>query len=466
MYRNDHIKMYKNNDVSYNNQVTYVEDYYMIMNYTVNSNLEIKSLLDLPKLKILAEELKLKINKSQLARELGVDRRLIDKYMNGYTKPKKRNRKSMLDDFYDIINDLLLNQNTQVFFYKRILWQYLKDNHGLTCSASHFRRWITQHPEFDAYFNGRTNRTVNNSIRNCSSNHQSIKRESNIGEEAQIDWKESMHFTLDNGKTIELNIFSIVFSYSRYSVNFISLTKKQGALFHYLDQAFESAGGVPKFLKTDNMKTVMDEARTEYSSGKVNNRFQQFAKDYGFVVKPCIAGKPWSKGKVEATMKLWDELYAYNGQLSYTQLNEKVQEINERHNCQVHCEIGKIPKLHIQKEKDFLSPLPHEKIRNQYRVAIRSVKIDSQSLFSYKGNKYSAPPEYIGKTVKLQIFDDYLHLYSNTKLITIHQISRSKYNYHEEHYQKIYENSFKDDSDEIKQLAKKNLNLIGGIYNE
>ena len=122
MYRNDHIKMYKNNDVSYNNQVTYVEDYYMIMNYTVNSNLEIKSLLDLPKLKILAEELKLKINKSQLARELGVDRRLIDKYMNGYTKPKKRNRKSMLDDFYDIINDLLLNQNTQVFFYKRILW--------------------------------------------------------------------------------------------------------------------------------------------------------------------------------------------------------------------------------------------------------------------------------------------------------------------------------------------------------
>ena len=122
MYRNDHIKMYKNNDVSYNNQVTYVEDYYMIMNYTVNSNLEIKSLLDLPKLKILVEELKLKINKSQLARELGVDRRLIDKYMNGYTKPKKRNRKSMLDDFYDIINDLLLNQNTQVFFYKRILW--------------------------------------------------------------------------------------------------------------------------------------------------------------------------------------------------------------------------------------------------------------------------------------------------------------------------------------------------------
>ena len=71
-----------------------------------------------------------------------------------------------------------------------------------------------------------------------------------------------------------------------------------------------------------------------------------------------------------------------------------------------------------------------------------------------------------GKTVKLQIFDDYIHVYSNTKLITIHQISQSKYNYHEEHYQKIYEVSFKDSSDEIKQLAKANLNLIGEIYNE
>ena len=57
-------------------------------------------------------------------------------------------------------------------------------------------------------------------------------------------------------------------------------------------------------------------------------------------------------------------------------------------------------------------------------------------------------------------------MYSNTRLITIHQISQSKYNYHEEHYQKIYEVSFKDSSDEIKQLAKANLNLIGEIYNE
>lgn len=51
----------------------------MIMNLTVSSSVEINCLLDLPKLKLLVEELKLKENKSQIAQELGIDRRLIDK---------------------------------------------------------------------------------------------------------------------------------------------------------------------------------------------------------------------------------------------------------------------------------------------------------------------------------------------------------------------------------------------------
>ena len=182
----------------------------MVLSYAVNSSVEIKSLFDLPKLKILMEELKLKINKSRIARELGVDRRLIDKYMNGYVKPEKRNRRSKLDDFYDIVHELLIDQKTQVFFYKRVLWQYLKDNHGLECSSSHFRKWISQHEEFDSYFNGRTNRTVNGETRDCTTNHKTLKRETGMGVEAQLDWKESMAFTLNDGSIIDLNIFALV----------------------------------------------------------------------------------------------------------------------------------------------------------------------------------------------------------------------------------------------------------------
>lgn len=52
----------------------------------VNTEIEIKELTDLLKLKIFMESLNMKIYKSQLARDLGVDRRTIDKYLNGYQR--------------------------------------------------------------------------------------------------------------------------------------------------------------------------------------------------------------------------------------------------------------------------------------------------------------------------------------------------------------------------------------------
>lgn len=54
----------------------------MYISINVETDFKIKSLEDLPKLKQLMEHLKMKINKSQLARDLDVDRRTIDKYLN------------------------------------------------------------------------------------------------------------------------------------------------------------------------------------------------------------------------------------------------------------------------------------------------------------------------------------------------------------------------------------------------
>lgn len=63
----------------------------------IPTEFEIKSLTDLSHLKNLMESLKMKINKSQLARELNVDRRTIDKYMNGFIPKgtKIRHQKSI-----------------------------------------------------------------------------------------------------------------------------------------------------------------------------------------------------------------------------------------------------------------------------------------------------------------------------------------------------------------------------------
>lgn len=167
----------------------------MIYTPKITSDIQINSLKDLVKLKPFLEDSTLKINKSQIARELGKDRRTVDKYLKGYEKPTARKRSSCIDDYYDIIKELLSDENQQIFYYKRVLWQFLKDNHGLSCAQSSFRRYISQHSEFQSYFERRQKRHIK------KKSH--LRFETPLGKQAQLDWKESMKFllSLGNGST-------------------------------------------------------------------------------------------------------------------------------------------------------------------------------------------------------------------------------------------------------------------------
>ena len=128
----------------------------MIYKHSINTNITINQLSDLSKLKPFCEEGTLKINKSQIARELGKDRRTVSKYLNGFEKSINRHRISKIDTYHEIIKELLSDKNQQIFYYKKVLWQFLKDNHNLSCAESSFRRYISLQPEFNNYFKKKT----------------------------------------------------------------------------------------------------------------------------------------------------------------------------------------------------------------------------------------------------------------------------------------------------------------------
>ena len=431
------------------------EELMMILNNHVITDIKINDVRDLYKLKPFLEDGTLKINKSQIARELEVDRRTVDKYINGYSKTKTRNCDDCITPFYDIIEELLSDRNQQVFYYRKVLWQYLVDNHGFTGVYCNFCHYLRRYPEFDSYFRkSKPSNTTNVTIR----------YETDMGQQAQLDWKESIPFILSSGETIDVNIFVLLLSYSRFRIYRVSLNKTQDILFSFLDDAFETFGGIPAEIVTDNMKTVMDEARTEYFEGKINNKFKQFADDYGFKVQPCIAGRPKTKAKVEAPMKILDEIRAYNGKLNYRELIELVTRINNRVNTQVNQGTGRIPLMYFNKEKAFLHSLPADNVRKPYQITTNTAKVNHSSMFNYKNCQYSVPQEYVGKIVSLQVYDGYIHVYCNTNFITIHQISSKKLNYISEHYVAIARKShiFKDEH--ISDRAKENLEIIGKVY--
>lgn len=237
---------------------------------------------------------------------------------------------------------------------------------------------------------------------------------------------ESIPYKTKDGEQVENNVAVLVLSHSRMRFFYMSTSKAQAVLFSILTETFEKMGGIPEELVTDNMKTVMDEVRIEFSKGKVNAKFAQFAKDFGFKVRPCIVGRPKTKGKVETTMKLLDEIHAYQGKLNMEELHAFIERLCNRINHEIHQGTNKIPLLEFPKEKNHLLQLPTERVRDSFKINHTLVKVNASNMISYKPNQYTVTPTYQGKKVSLQVYDDQLWIQYNMELIAQHKISNAK----------------------------------------
>ena len=423
----------------------------MYLNLKINKNIKITQLSDLENLRKQMEVFNLKPNFSELARVLKKDRRTIKRhYYQGKIK-QTRNKPSKIDEYTDLLDKLLGEESIQIFKSKRILWQYLVDQTELNISYSAFRAYLLKNSKYNDYFKNKSHK-----------NSKAILRVETIpGEQAQIDWKEDVKFITKYGEKLSLNVFCMVLSYSRYKIFHVTLSRSQDVLISCITECLEHIEGVPKVIVCDNMKTTMDKARTVKTSGVINIKFQEYAKDMGFELKPCVAYRPQTKGKVENIVKLLDEIYAYNGKLDYTELVELVNKIMMRWNLQVHQTTREVPIISLQKEKDSLLPLPHEKIRNRYKITTLQVKVNKQAMISYKSNQY------IGKKLNLQVEDNYLYLYDNMKLVVSHLISDKKLNYKEAHYKQFVKHTWNDiDEKRLKEQTKRNLAVIGERFND
>ena len=419
----------------------------------VDTVLEIKSKGDLNQLRQLLEANNLdKPNFSKLARELKMDRRVVKKYYEGNINKTRKPKQSKLDAFYDTIKELLSENNIQKFNYKIHLYRYLKRENGLEISRSNFNAFILKHPEFAEYFNPKSKKDA-------------VKTETPMGKQGQFDWKEKLKFTFSDGDEMLINVGSLILSSSRFKVWIACPAMSQSYLFDFLSTAFEELGGVPKELLIDNASTMMDIARSEKSSGKVNAKFQQFADDYGFEVKPCMRARPQTKAKVENPMRIIEEIMNYNGKLKdLAELQGKLDKITEEANNRICQGTGIPPILLYQKEKEHLLPLPNDKICSSYKIETTQAIVNSNGLFDYDKKQYSVPAEFIGKKVTLKVVETQIQVYYNTKLITMHEICKKIVTYKESDHMEMLEKTFKN-KENLEEYAIKHLKELE-IFNE
>ena len=389
------------------------------------------------------------LNKSELARRMNCSRQTIDsklKKINNKEIKEKRKYISKLDEFKDIIE-------TKVDKYAcsaKSIYLLLKDRYGYTGGYSSVARYVKKY-------------------KNEQKIKVTIRYETTPGYQAQVDWKERLELIDMHNTPYIINIFLMTLGYSRMKFVKLTFDRSQQTLFECMTSAFEFFGGVTDEILFDNMKTVVDHAKSDFSNIVINEKFAQFAKDTGFIVRACKAYRPETKGKVEVLAKIMNRLKAYNGEFSNQyDLMQIIDDMNISLNKEIVQGINQRPIDRFKKEKNTLNPVNIELLR-PYFIREKEYKVSNESMITYKGKKYSVPTAYIGKYVTIAEVDSTIYIYYNTNFICSYDTLVESYlNYKEEHYKEILSKSaYKNKTDkELDEIVKKNLKHLDNLWIE
>lgn len=389
---------------------------------------------------MIMKTLEIKPNYSELARIHDCDRRTIKKYNEGYDgKPQHRNKNSKLDKYKTEIKEKLDLPGSTI----NGTYQYFKQKDNRIGNYSNFYQYIKR-----------------NKLKINKNNKFHPRYETDYGKQLQFDWKEDIKMTNKYGKIFEFNIFSSTLSASRLHIFIYSKSRTRIDVQRCLIKTFQYIGGITEETLTDNMSSIVDVTKKEFYK-----EFKTFSKDFGFEPKKCKPKHAYTKGKDESCNRFMSWLIPYNKEFeTEEELIKIIEEITKKVNKQVNSTIGTPPIMAFQKEKEYLKPLPSNKILNSYLYDILTVKVSNESLFYYRGSKYSVPIKFINHTLNLKEEKNKLYVYYNKDLITIHNISENKINYKEKHYIEGMNLLLKNkNQEEIEKITKNNLDLLNKL---
>lgn len=388
-----------------------------------------------------------KVNKSELARQYNCCWETIDRKLNPekYKKDKKKRiYTSKLDSFKNIIDEKIEKANipaTGIYFLLKTKYNY-NGKYGIV------RKYVYSKKE--------------KIISDLTIRFETIK-----GYQSQVDWKEKMKLHNEKGDEYVVSIFLIVLGNSRYKYIELTLDQTQPTLFRCLVNAFHYFGGRTEEILFDNMKTIVDHTKSNFTDIVINTKAMQFSKDAGFKIVTCRSYRPRTKGKVETLAKIMNRLKAYDYEFNnFSDLNQVVEQLNYELNYEEKSQAtNKIPNELFQKEKEYLIPVNYDILEN-YCCPIKTYKVSNESMITYHGIKYSVPIQYISKEITVIDKDNDIQLYYNSKLIRIYKKNTGfRYNYKKEDYISILKHSaFNTKTEqELEEYINRNLYFLDGI---
>lgn len=357
--------------------------------------------------------MKIKPNFAEIAKKENLDYRTVKRQYYQILAPENPVKpKTIISDFEEIINEKLAIPGVTISG----IFRYIQANCNYPGSWTTLRNYVA-------------------TIRPPSHAAPAIHMPHIYGKVAEVDWKENVSLTTSGGENYTVNFFIYHLLASGYKVYLPMLDKRRESVMDCLVKAFTLTGGIPKEVWFDNMSSVCDTLKhSQNASSRVNKSFKAFSADIGFKAILCRPYRPQTKGAVENSARLINDILLYDKEFdSFEELEQLTAKLTVQlnsHKSQAH---GKIIANELIVEREYLNPLPNKILLENYNSNAKTRKVDKDSLISLENRKYSVPIDYIGQCLSVRETSDTIEIYDKDVKVCSHKKSEFRHNYLTEH---------------------------------
>lgn len=356
------------------------------------------------------------INLAELQRRTGITRGRLRKLKKDHFQIKPHGNKgrkadnTVLSGYTSVIDNMLLSgvDNSVVIL------DQLQDL-GYSGSLTTVKNYIRSHKELVPA----QRRQV------APQGNRGRRYQTDPGESFQMDW--GFTWVVDpDGNEYRVACFAMICHHcGKMYIEFFPNARQEN-LFIGMIHAFYMMG-VPKYILTDNMKSVVD--RRDLEGHPVWNKdYEAFMNTVEFRTRLCKPRHPFTKGKVERLIRfVKDNFLAGRLFWNITDLNEQALRWCDKQNARYHKAIDDAPDfLHSSKCSDQVVPLKESSEILMYLFPVRKISFDG--FISYESRRFGVPFKYIGQTVRVCRKQDTLYIYSFDlkELLVTHDVTWSK----------------------------------------
>jgi transposase len=247
------------------------------------------------------------------------------------------------------------------------------------------------------------------------------------GEFLQIDWGEvrNMAFTKPGLEGQTRYFFAARLKYSRYMYVSFHSDMREETLLRCLIGCFQTIGGVPWVVVTDNMKTAVL-GRNAQHEPVWNPAYQKLAVEFKFHPEACAPASGNQKGAVENLVKyvkgnfIAGRTFHDDADLA-EQCTQWLSHVNTERPSDA---TGQEPVVRLVEEQAAFGALP---ATAQDYGFFDCVVVSREGLVAIETNRYSVPAHLIGRALTARIHATHIELWASQERVATHVRSRQQH---------------------------------------